>query len=132
MGGEAVSAMDADLLTPPDDAAVDRALRDFVSEVRRSYGSRLKGIYLFGSRARGDHTIESDADIAIVLADGSWKRWDEKMRIADLEYDIIVATGAEPQGWPVSESEWLHPELHENPDLVRAMRRDAKDLLATA
>ena len=122
----------ADLLAPPDDAAVDHALRDFVAAAQRIYGDRLKGAYLFGSRARGDHTVESDADVAIVLADGAWSRWDEKMRIADLEYDVIVRTGAEPQGWLVSESEWSNPDHHSNPELVRAMRRDARNLLALA
>ena len=115
-----------DLLAPMDDAVVDRAVRDFAREVRRSYGDRVKGMYLFGSRARGDHTAESDADVAVVLADGDWRAWDEKMRLADIEYDIIVDTGIEPQGWPVSESEWRNPDLHDNPPLVRAMRRDAK------
>jgi hypothetical protein len=100
--------------------------------LRPVYGERLRGVYLFGSRARGDHTPESDADVAVVLADGDWDYWNEKMRLADLEYDTIIATGAEPQGWPVRESEWLNPVRHRNPELVRAMRRDAKDLLARA
>jgi predicted nucleotidyltransferase len=121
-----------DLLVPPDDAAVYQALGDFAHALQQMYGDRLKGVYLFGSRARGDHTSESDADVAVVLADGDWRHWDEKMRMADLEYDIIIATGAEPQGWPVRESEWLHPERHRNPELVHAMRRDAKDLLVRA
>jgi predicted nucleotidyltransferase len=115
-----------DLLAAPDDELVDRAVRDFAREVHRAYGSRLKGLYLFGSRARGDHTAESDADVAVVLADGDWRVWDEKMRLADIEYDIIVDSGVEPQGWPVSESEWRDPELHDNPPLVRAMRRDGR------
>jgi predicted nucleotidyltransferase len=118
-----------DPLDTPDDAAVGRALRDFTRALERLYGPRLKGIYLFGSRARGDHTVESDADVAVVLADGDWDPRDERMRIADLEYDTIVATGAEPQAWPLSESEWLAPERHHNPALVKAMRRDAVDLL---
>ena len=111
------------------DDLVGAAVHDFVAAVRSAYGDRLKGLYLFGSRARGDHTADSDADLAIVLADGTWRTWDEKMALADLEYDVIVATGVEPQAWPVSESEWWHPERHRNPDLVRAMRRDAVDLL---
>jgi predicted nucleotidyltransferase len=128
-----MSAQDLEgLPTSPDDMAVNQAVREFVQAVRHLYGERLKGVYLFGSRARGDHTRESDADIAVVLANGAWDRWDERMRIADLEYDTIVATGAEPQGWPVSESEWLDPDRHRNPALVRAMRRDAIDLLVGA
>ncbi|MBZ0229686.1 MAG: nucleotidyltransferase domain-containing protein, partial [Bauldia sp.] len=99
----------AALLQPPDDAAVDRAVEDFARAIRAAYGDRVKGIYLFGSRARGDHTRESDADVAVVLADGDWDYWAEKMLLAGLEYDLIVKTGAEPQGWPVRESEWLDP-----------------------
>src|SRR5690606_32264185 len=96
LGGQAMSAEAAvvrDLLTTPDDAAVERALRSFARAVEGMYGERLRGIYLFGSRARGDHRPESDADVAIVLADGDWQRWEETMRIADLEYDTIVTTG---------------------------------------
>ena len=122
---------DLPLYSRADDAVVGRALHEFVRAVRRTYGDRVKGIYLFGSRARGDHTADSDADVAVVLADGNWRVWDEKMRLADIEYDIIVDTGVEPQGWPVSESEWRNPELHDNPPLVRAMRRDAKSIEAS-
>ena len=127
-----MSAAASDLLETPDDAAVEKAIRDFTQAVRIAYGDRVKGIYLFGSRARGDHASDSDADIAIVLADGGWSVWDEKMRLADLEYDTIVETGVEPQGWPVRESEWLNPVLHKNPELIRAMRRDAKPIEAPA
>ena len=121
-----MSAPSTALLEAPDDAAVDTAVRDFARAVRTAYGDRVKGIYLFGSRARGDHTSASDADIAVVLADGDWRVFDEKMRLADIEYDTIVETGVEPQAWPVSEREWRNPDLHDNPPLVRAMRRDAK------
>ena len=117
-----------DILASPDDAAVDRAVRDFARALAQAYGDRLKGLYLFGSRARGDHTRESDADIAVVLADGDWSVWNEKMRIAAMEYDTIVGTGAEPEGWPVRDSEWHNPDLHRNPALIRAMRRDARDI----
>ena len=119
---------EVDLLAPPDEAAIDRAVRDFIAALRRLYGSRLRGTYLFGSRARGDNKPESDVDIAVVLADGDWDHWDEKMRIADLEYDAIVGTGVELQGWPVSAAEWANAEVHRNPALVQAMRRDAVDL----
>jgi predicted nucleotidyltransferase len=35
--------------------------------LRAAYGTRLKGVYLYGSRARGDHDADSDVDILIVL-----------------------------------------------------------------
>lgn len=118
--------LNADLLEPPDDATVARALEEYARAIRREYGSRVRGIYLFGSRARGDHTRESDADVAVVLADGDWDYWAEKMRLTDLTYDFLVATGADLQGWPLRETQWAAPETHHNPDLVKAMRRDAR------
>ena len=117
-----------DLLTPPNDAEVDRAVNDYARAIRQAYGHMLKGIYLFGSRARGDHNRESDADIAVVLADGDWKKWPETKRLSDIAYDIIVATGAGIQGWVVRESEWNDPSRHKNPALVTAMRRDGRPI----
>jgi hypothetical protein len=61
------STIDRSLLELPDDATVARAIAAFASAARRHYGSRLVGLLLFGSRARGDHTRESDADVAVVL-----------------------------------------------------------------
>ena len=84
------------------------------------------GIYLFGSRARGDHRPDSDADIAIVLSDGDWRRWPETKRLTALGYDFLVETGADLEAWPIRASEWANPALHANPALVRAMRRDAR------
>lgn len=83
----------------PDDTIVDRAIEDYARAVREAYGSRVKGIYLFGSRARGDHNPESDADVAVVLSENDlWDRWREITRLSNLEYDIIVAPGADVQG----------------------------------
>lgn len=115
-----------DLLAPPDDATVNAAIEEYARAVLSEYGARVKGIYLFGSRARGDHTPESDADIAVVLADGDWEYWKEKFHLTDLTYDMLISTGADLQGWPIRQSEWVTPESHNNPALVRAMRRDAR------
>jgi predicted nucleotidyltransferase len=115
-----------DLLTPPDDAAVDRAIGDFARAVRRAYGERVKGIYLFGSRARGDHTRDSDADIAVVLRDGEWRDWPETKRLNDISYDVLLKTGADVQAWPITASAWRNPAAHDDANLIRAMRRDAR------
>ena len=44
-----------------------RALDEFVERLRALYGERLKGVMLYGSRARGDWEEESDIDTLIVL-----------------------------------------------------------------
>jgi antitoxin ChpS len=116
--------LDPALLEPPDDATVARALRAFAAAVRRHFGDRLRGLYLFGSRARGDHTPESDADVAVVLADDGWTYWDEKMALSDLTYEMLLEDGVYLQAWPVTITAWRKPETHHNPDLVLAMHRD--------
>jgi predicted nucleotidyltransferase len=44
-----------------------KALDDYVAAVRAHYGPRLVDVLMFGSRARGDHRPDSDADVAVVL-----------------------------------------------------------------
>ena len=122
----------ADLLMPPDDAAVERAVAAYAKAIRAQYGRRLKGIFLFGSRARGDHARDSDADIAVVLADDGWESWPETKKLTDIAYDIIVETGAGLEAWPVSEDAWHSPERYPDASLLKAMQRDAKPVEAAA
>ena len=118
-----------ELLAPPSDETVHAAVADYARLVRAAYGQRLKGIYLFGSRARGDHAPESDADIAVVLANDGWDYWSEKSRLTDLTYELLIDTGADLQAWPLRYDEWLRPATHRNPGLVAAMRRDGREIL---
>jgi len=41
--------------------------RRLLRELRAAYGGRLVDLYLFGSRARGDHDPDSDVDVLIIL-----------------------------------------------------------------
>jgi predicted nucleotidyltransferase len=41
--------------------------RRFAAGLTYVYPGRLRGVYLYGSRARGDHAPDSDVDILIVL-----------------------------------------------------------------
>ncbi len=43
----------------------DENIDEFLSRVRRRFGGRLKQAVLFGSRARGDYTEESDYDTRV-------------------------------------------------------------------
>ncbi len=64
-------------------------MRDLHAELDRVYGDRLKGVYLYGSYARGDARWDSDIDVAVVLA-GEVKRGDEINRTGDLISDICL------------------------------------------
>ncbi|MFO1420805.1 MAG: nucleotidyltransferase domain-containing protein [Candidatus Competibacteraceae bacterium] len=43
------------------------ALEAFHIQILNRFGERLRGLVLFGSRARGDHHSDSDADVAVFL-----------------------------------------------------------------
>lgn len=119
MGGEEVSSAPADRFAE---------LAPFVAAVRHAYGDRLAGIYLFGSRARGDHKSDSDYDIAVVLNDDGTVLWREVNRLADLALDSLLAGGPDIQPVPFRASDWKMREPQR--DLARAARRDAIDLVA--
>jgi len=46
---------------------VESLLRELRGELEAIYGPRLRGVYLFGSRATGEAGAESDVDVLIVL-----------------------------------------------------------------
>ncbi len=45
-----------------------RVLRDLVERIRDHWGAGVRRLAVFGSRARGDVTDESDIDLLVVLA----------------------------------------------------------------
>ena len=63
------------------------ALGEIKQRVQSLVGQRLRGIVLFGSKARGDFDPESDLDIAI-LVDGLDQ--ETKRRIIDMVADVEV------------------------------------------
>ena len=102
------------------------ALEQFVEVVRDHYGELLHDIVVFGSRARGDNRADSDVDVAVVLEDGTWDTWNEKLRLVDLSDDAFHEHGLMIQAWPVAKSVWLDPSQDKSPSFVKFARRDAK------
>ena len=85
-------------------------LRELKEGLEELYGARLRGVYLFGSRARGDAAVDSDIDVAVVLDDFSSeyeeiRRWSQLASTIGLRYDCV------PSLTPVREAEWRgHPD----------------------
>jgi predicted nucleotidyltransferase len=50
-------------------ADVDILLKELKAGLKPLYGERLRGVYLYGSRARDEAERESDMDVLIVLDD---------------------------------------------------------------
>lgn len=55
------------MLKTMDKAAVKALMGELKIGLQATYGDRLKGIYLYGSYARGEADPESDLDVLVVL-----------------------------------------------------------------
>jgi predicted nucleotidyltransferase len=127
MGGEPMNAAvnAEEVLRLPNDTEVGQILQRFAKGVREHYGPLFAGLYLYGSRARGEHAPGSDADVAVILS-GNFNFWLEVGVLSDLSYDYLVEQGVVIDAKPLSLEAWNDPSSHANPPLVRAVRRDCK------
>jgi len=83
----------------------DRVLKRLKKELEDLYGDRLKELYLYGSRARGEARPDSDVDIAVVLDDFD-SPFTEITRMSaitaepSLEADLVLSV------IPIRQEEW--------------------------
>jgi predicted nucleotidyltransferase len=82
------------------------------------------GAILFGSRARGTHRPDSDADVAVLLCGEHQRFLPTKLAMADVAFDVLVETGINISPLPVWLDEWEHPDTSANPELLRAIARE--------
>lgn len=113
---------------PATDQEVERDLESFASVVKQRFGDRLKAIYLFGSRSRGDHHADSDADVAVVMSPSDESDGDAETILVNLAYDVLLAGRTVIQPFLVSEAGWDDPDVQDNQFLGRAMRRDGRPI----
>jgi predicted nucleotidyltransferase len=103
-------------------ALIDPVIARFHAALGEVYGERLEHAVLFGSRARGDARPDSDYDVAVFSPDAE-SLWEESGRLADLETDILLDTGAVINALPFPDVDYdaRTPFMHE-------LRRDAREL----
>lgn len=79
---------------------------------------------VFGSRARGTHQPESDADIAVLLRGEHQRFLTTKLAMSDVAFDVLLETGINISLLPVWVDEWEHREAYSNPALLRSIRNE--------
>lgn len=69
------------------------AVAEYARRLSQNLGRELKGLWLFGSRARGDHDADSDIDLLVVLKtvqpETRWHIWGLGSDIS-LAYDVLL------------------------------------------
>lgn len=89
---------------------MNRTIHTLLQEVREGleaiYGDRLKGVYLFGSYARGEEDQESDVDVLVVLDDFD-HYGAEVDRTSELSARLSLQNGVSLSKVFVRERNWL-------------------------
>jgi predicted nucleotidyltransferase len=85
--------------------AVEQGLEELKQALAGVYGERLKGVYLYGSYARGDSAADSDVDLLIAL-EGEVKPTREIDRLSTIVADICLRCDLLISVYPVP-VEWL-------------------------
>lgn len=92
-----------------DKARIDQLLHEFREGLERIYGPRLRGVYLYGSFARGEADPESDMDILVVLEDFE-HYGNEVDRTGQLGADLSLKHGVSISQVFMRERDWLYGE----------------------
>ena len=108
-----------DGLSSPD---LNPVLTRFRAALAEMYGERLERVVLYGSRARGDATEDSDYDIAVFVRKLS-DRMAESNRIALAVSDILSETGIVIHAMPFPAGSYRERTM-----LMHEIRREGLEL----
>jgi DNA invertase Pin-like site-specific DNA recombinase len=104
------------------DADTERAARAFLKRLEGKYP--VVDAILYGSRARGNHTSDSDADIAVILKGDRGDRYAAAREMAGIAFDVMMDTGVLVSPLPLWPDELARPENFSNPALIRNIQRE--------
>jgi predicted nucleotidyltransferase len=104
------------------DPSTERAARTFLSAIGKLYP--VMGAVVYGSRARGDHTADSDADLAVLLPGVHGSTVNTMLEMIDAAYAVELESGIVVSPLPIWQDQWDHPEQFSNPSLLRNIQRE--------
>lgn len=88
---------------------IQRIMAELKDKLSRLYGERLKGVYLFGSYARGEADEESDIDVLIAL-DCVGNYSEEIDRTGELVSELSLKFGITISRVFATERQWLEDQ----------------------
>lgn len=104
------------------DQETEKAVRRFLALIHPQYD--MAGAIVYGSRARGTHRQNSDADVAILLNGEHLRVLPTTLAMADVAYEVLLETGINISPLPVWMDEWEHPERFSNPALLQNIAKE--------
>jgi antitoxin ChpS len=100
------------------------ALHILKQRLERHFGDRLAGVYLYGSRARGDHRDDSDVDVAVAFNGEVVDLIDLDDELIDVSYPVQLETGLHMQLWALEAASLRDPAGHRRAQIAEAVLRD--------
>src|SRR5260364_22818 len=107
------------------DPQTEAAVRRFLALIADRFD--IAGAIVYGSRARGTHRPESDADVAVLLKGERQRFLKTALAMSDVAFDALLETGINNSPLPVWLDEWEHPENYTNPALLQNIARRVSD-----
>ena len=104
------------------DQQTEFAARQFLSRIRDQFV--VDSAIVYGSRARGTHRPDSDADLAVLLKGEHQRFLKTKLAMADVAFDVMLDTGILVSPLPIWLDEWNAPDDYFNPLLLRNIQRE--------
>lgn len=104
------------------DRSTEEAVRRFLVLIAGRYD--MAGAIVYGSRARGTHRPDSDADVAILINGEHQRLLPTTLAMADVAYDVLLETGINISPLPVWLDQWEDPEHYSNPTLLHNIARE--------
>lgn len=103
------------------DPDTEAAVRAFLNRLPAHL--RVERAILYGSRARGQHRSDSDADVAVILPDSA-NDWRTLWMLSGLAFNIFVETGILIQPVPISSKDWANPAGFARPSFIRNVAKE--------
>lgn len=78
-------------------------LRRYGERLQERFPSLVERLIVFGSKARGDWTADSDLDIVVLITHGDWRAKDD---VAGVGHDLAIGTVVVPSLLVFTVDEW--------------------------